>query len=1240
MALLTHEQIEELRRIIRDASVSLAISTMGMDVSDEELQRLVDEGYIKASDVGSVVLDSYEFGRLMAQLPGARHMDYGQFRTYLEKNPTELTDRERLAYNEAVDRAGQFCVGLGTRYSGEVGEHVIQVSEELTREFMEGIKTEAGEALSRRDAVGQLRTRLRQMSEDWSRDWDRIASTESQFAHQQGELEATIAEHGKDAMMAKIPEPTACEDCKRLYLGPDGNPIIMPASWWHGQGVSNVGLKRAEWKPVLGAVHPWCQCQLTRVPDKFGFQAETAEDGSVQWDLLPESMLDKSLRKGGPYIGPRGGRWQDPEHTIPWKEDKEAFRAHISKLKQDKATRLKAHRELVKLGGEYKTDRGYVVVLPDASNPGKVRTQSFDEYGFSSHHTYDDMDALTDDTVPYKGKWELATGTLDKMATTEAWAEGTARATVIQALNTLGYHGQRDDVELINGHIDRHGFVSAASALRSWSANGKTLSDESKRLLEKSLEKSRKLHYRTTWNGLPISIENRKGSKRYWYDKPTQRHGETLMHYPYGYIRLTEAADGDHVDVFLGPDEGAKFAFVVHQLRSPDFTEYDEDKVMLGFPSRAEAKRAYLMHFDSPKFLGDMIAIPRDKFIQQCKDGRYRDGSKIEKSKGGKQLGFGWEPIPRGKKGGRRRRKPGGGYEYDYSLEPHTIRGADIEEQRQEAANERVAASPVSNVTMVYLNVSGGTEKKVFAPAGAKEVSGLAGRNLGIQITAHEIPKTRKGMERYARHAKREGLKLMVDSGEFPRFNAQNKADAGKELSPGEKERAALDFDDVMAQYSALADAMPAGTVSVVAPDRIGDGKKTAELRAKYAGQVSGLMERGVEVIVPLQARTAEELLDDYIRVLNAFGRDFIVGIPMAKKPMPMNELLPFLMQVYASGHFPKVHMLGGSEPEKMAGQITQVVATAFWTAKGGISPARIMELVETPQSALRSLQRVVTSEDMQSMKWSGQVKGLMETARKWHGDKGSDQEAMEAYMQAHPERFETLVRDKEEMFRYLAKRLVQFDNTTVNRVVRWGKEHDLTGEQVDATGNLADTPKLERYRETLDKYVESREYQGERFTPDSSSGIDALLWEVIGKSLVGLFKGGTFNAAGLALAGAPNRPPVGTMGNVGKPARTAGEGAWNAEVQDDHPGSKKRRRKNKRKKTGDEPKKRKERMMAAADPRYRDWARPIPDYRQDGKKERDAERNMEWLSNEADRRAERRELRPRLTIHPADLRR
>lgn len=120
-----------------------------------------------------------------------------------------------------------------------------------------------------------------------------------------------------------------------------------------------------------------------------------------------------------------------------------------------------------------------------------------------------------------------------------------------------------------------------------------------------NLNKSWKLQGRTDFQGLKISIENKKGSVRKWYDPLKDESGETKMKYPYGYIRLTEGADGDHVDCYLGGDKEAGRVYVVHQ-NNPNTGKYDEDKVMLGFNSAEEAKEAYLMHFDDPKFFGSI----------------------------------------------------------------------------------------------------------------------------------------------------------------------------------------------------------------------------------------------------------------------------------------------------------------------------------------------------------------------------------------------------------------------------------------------------------------------------------------------------------------------------------------------------------------------------------------------------------------------------------------------------------
>ena len=135
--------------------------------------------------------------------------------------------------------------------------------------------------------------------------------------------------------------------------------------------------------------------------------------------------------------------------------------------------------------------------------------------------------------------------------------------------------------------------------------------------LKKNLEKSltwsgHKLQNRTCWNGLKISIENKKGSVRRGVDKDGHQWA-TKMHFDYGYIRGSEGTDGDHVDCYLGDNMDAKKVYIVHQ-NDPVTHKYDEDKCMLGFDTLEDAKKAYLMQYDRPGFLGKIDTMDFDEF--------------------------------------------------------------------------------------------------------------------------------------------------------------------------------------------------------------------------------------------------------------------------------------------------------------------------------------------------------------------------------------------------------------------------------------------------------------------------------------------------------------------------------------------------------------------------------------------------------------------------------------------------
>jgi len=149
-------------------------------------------------------------------------------------------------------------------------------------------------------------------------------------------------------------------------------------------------------------------------------------------------------------------------------------------------------------------------------------------------------------------------------------------------------------------------------------------------------EETFKLQGHTTFQGLPVAIENRKGSVRSGVDadgKPWR----TVMKHPYGYVKGTKGADGEEVDVFVGPHKEAPEAFVVHQ-RKADGKGYDEDKVLLGFPSREKAVKGYLAHYNSPKFLGPVKTVPMDRLKEL-----FASGKKLLKIGSPTWLGFGDE---------------------------------------------------------------------------------------------------------------------------------------------------------------------------------------------------------------------------------------------------------------------------------------------------------------------------------------------------------------------------------------------------------------------------------------------------------------------------------------------------------------------------------------------------------------------------------------------------------------------
>ena len=118
------------------------------------------------------------------------------------------------------------------------------------------------------------------------------------------------------------------------------------------------------------------------------------------------------------------------------------------------------------------------------------------------------------------------------------------------------------------------------------------------------------------FGGYDYTIENPKGSYRSGVDE-NGKEWKQKMNDTYGYIRGKFGKDGDHLDMFINDkadlDSWNGDVFVVDQV-NPD-GKFDEHKVMYGYDSLEEAKKAYLSNYEKGwTGLGNITPVSKADF--------------------------------------------------------------------------------------------------------------------------------------------------------------------------------------------------------------------------------------------------------------------------------------------------------------------------------------------------------------------------------------------------------------------------------------------------------------------------------------------------------------------------------------------------------------------------------------------------------------------------------------------------
>ena len=158
---------------------------------------------------------------------------------------------------------------------------------------------------------------------------------------------------------------------------------------------------------------------------------------------------------------------------------------------------------------------------------------------------------------------------------------------------------------------------------------------------------------RVTIAGLGITIENPHMSERSGIGA-NGPWSTTMAGGHYGYIHKIDGdwaprseADGDHVDIFVSPDIGngpeTGTVYVIDQTKVGSPGDFDECKVMFGYPDADAAVKAYFDSY-SPGWanVADMVQIPLDQFKDWVRSGQtaspaglYKDGTTVTLSQDG-----------------------------------------------------------------------------------------------------------------------------------------------------------------------------------------------------------------------------------------------------------------------------------------------------------------------------------------------------------------------------------------------------------------------------------------------------------------------------------------------------------------------------------------------------------------------------------------------------------------------------
>lgn len=265
--ILTFGQINDIIGILRRHKLLFIAEQLGLGyLSQTEKDILTAAGIdlTKYTNSAGIIEHAYLFGLLSEALGDdrAKDMNYQQFQKFIKSgNFIPLTEDEEFALEQLKNRAYTDLNSLGNRIETGTSNIIIRANQQQQNRLRNVVKDKAIEAVKYRQSATKLASELGHATEDWERDWLRIAYYLLHDAYNTGRAKSIFKQYGEDAEVWFTVLEGACKHCIRLYLTDpedvNSEPIVFKLKDIIDNG-NNIGRKADELLPTIAPIHPYC----------------------------------------------------------------------------------------------------------------------------------------------------------------------------------------------------------------------------------------------------------------------------------------------------------------------------------------------------------------------------------------------------------------------------------------------------------------------------------------------------------------------------------------------------------------------------------------------------------------------------------------------------------------------------------------------------------------------------------------------------------------------------------------------------------------------------------------------------------------------------------------------------------------------------------------------------------------------------------------------------------------------